>query len=246
MLRVISLVPSWTETLIAGGIQLVGRSRYCVHPADGVEDIPIVAGTKDWDWPKIKSLEPDILLLDREENARFMAEQTEVPCHVTHVKSISDMAGVMTDLFALLEVPALEDMASRWQVVANRGMEPWQMPCPLPGLIEWGREPVRPVERIIYLIWQQPWMAVSRDSFIGSLLARLGVEIMTFEEKYSVIDLKNFDPETTLLLFSSEPYPFLRQKGQLALLDFPHAFVDGERIGWYGIRALRFLEAELA
>ncbi|SNY91725.1 substrate-binding protein [Cohaesibacter sp. ES.047] len=246
MTRVISLVPSLTETLLAAGIRPVGRTRYCIHPESTVADIPAVAGTKDWDFDKIRALQPDLLIIDREENAEFMADQTDIPCYVTHITAIADMVTVMQELASLLHAPALAAMAERWRAMNAPECEPWHIDRDLPGLIEWGKKPGISPDKILYLIWQRPWMAVSRQSYIGSVLQRLGVRIAAFDETYPQIDLSVFDPATTLLLFSSEPYPFLSKKGQLASLDFPHAFVDGEQIGWYGIRSLKFLERECA
>nr|WP_321462229.1 helical backbone metal receptor [uncultured Cohaesibacter sp.] len=243
--RVLSLVPSWTETLLAAGIMPVGRTRFCIHPADVVADIPIVGGTKDWDWGRVKAVRPDLILLDREENAAFMGQQKDIACHVTHVGSLADMAQAFEDLASLLGSQELDAMAARSRALLGRECGFWSPQQPLPALIEWGRKPRQPIRQIVYLIWREPWMAVSADSFIGDCLARLGVHITRFDEKYPVIDLAAFDPETTLLLCSSEPYPFLERKGRLEELPFAHAFVDGELLSWYGIRSLRFLEQHL-
>ncbi|WP_321448680.1 helical backbone metal receptor [uncultured Cohaesibacter sp.] len=243
--RVISLVPSWTETLLAAGIMPVGRTRFCIHPQKAVADIPVVGGTKDWDWDKLVATKPDLILLDREENARFMGEQTDIPCHVTHVTSLEDMAATFADLARLLSNDKLQQMAERCRTLLSLQKQPWQPETPLPALMEWGRRPEHAPEKILYLIWRKPWMAVSRECFIGDSLSRLGVEIAHFDEKYPAIDLDAFDPETTLLLCASEPYPFHAKKQLLAELPFAHAFVDGEWLSWYGIRSLEFLEREL-
>lgn len=87
-------------------------------------------------------------------------------------------------------------------------------------------------------------MAVGPHTFIGSVLAKLGLPVYPFAEAYP-----QFDPETlsgdTLLLFSSEPYPFLRKRHGLAEMNLPYAFVDGENFSWFGLRSLCFLEAAL-
>lgn len=243
--RVISLVPSWTETLLAADIVPVGRTRFCIHPDKAVADIPVVGGTKDWDWDKVLATKPDLILLDREENARFMAEQADIPCHTTHVTSLEDMASTFADLARVLDNDKLQRMAERSRALLDHQRTRWKPEAPLPALIEWGRRPELRPERILYLIWRKPWMAVSRDSFIGDSLARLGVDIVQFDEKYPAIDLDAFDPETTLLLCSSEPYPFHARKHLLSELPFAHAFVNGEWLSWYGIRSLEFLEREL-
>ncbi|WP_316858740.1 helical backbone metal receptor [uncultured Cohaesibacter sp.] len=244
--RVISLVPSWTETLLAAGITPVGRSRYCIHPADLVADIPAVGGTKDWDWQKIVALEPDLLLLDREENVSFMSEQTDIDWFATHVTSIHSMPQTLTELAELFASDGLEDMASRWRAVLAQKPRRRAFGDPFPGLLGWGKRPQRRIDRILYMVWCEPWVAVSRDTFIGSLLGLLDLDIGRFETHYPRIELSDFDQETTLLLLASEPYPFWQKKEELCELQFPHAFVDGESISWYGIRSLRFLEKALA
>nr|WP_321454604.1 helical backbone metal receptor [uncultured Cohaesibacter sp.] len=244
-LRVVSLVPSWTETLLAADIVPVGRTRFCIHPSSEVEKIPVVAGTKDWNWEKLLAAKPDLILLDREENARFMAEQTDIPVFVSHVTSLDDMASTLADLSARLCSDKLSAMAERCRSLLDQRLAAWHPGMRLPALMGWGREPKHPISNILYLIWRKPWMAVSRDSFIGDSLARLGIEITQFDEKYPQIDLARFDPEKTLLLCSSEPYPFHLKKKLLAELPFAHAIVDGELLSWYGIRNLQFMEQEL-
>ena len=66
----ISMVPSWTETLISCGVEVVGRTRYCIHPTPVVKDIAVVGGTKNIDWKKVREIDADLLILDQEENPR--------------------------------------------------------------------------------------------------------------------------------------------------------------------------------
>lgn len=246
-MRVVSLVPSWTETLIECGTEVVGRTRFCIHPGDRVPRIPVVGGTKDWDWEKIKGLKPDVLLLDREENPKFMAEQKEIPVIDTHVTHVRDLPRELERLSAALSAPALGRLAGRWRLVAGRILPDWDGTSDLPGLIEWGRRPARSgsVEQVQYLIWRKPWMAVSRATFIGSVLESCGLGPLLPDHpvKYPTVELERLNPEHTLLLFSSEPFPFAKVFGGLAELGFSYALVDGEKFSWFGLRSLRFLEA---
>ncbi|WP_428610259.1 helical backbone metal receptor, partial [Sedimenticola sp.] len=73
-MRVVSLIPSITESLIDCHVNLVGRSRFCIHPVPQVGHIPVVGGTKQVDWQAMACLAPDLVVLDREENTREMAE----------------------------------------------------------------------------------------------------------------------------------------------------------------------------
>ncbi len=239
------MVPSWTETLVAAKVNVVGRTRYCIHPKDTVSTIPIVGGTKDWDLKKIQALQPDLIILDKEENPKFMAETSEVPWKATHIESLNDLPAHLTDLSDALAAPQLNEYADRWQNVIARKSQLENNFTNLPGLIEWGRKPSGPVDTILYVIWKDPWMVVSRNTFIGSVLAHLGLPIPKMSTKYPKINLDDFDPQKTLLLLSSEPYPFLEKKKDIENLPFPYAIVDGESFSWFGLRSLHFLEDQL-
>lgn len=244
-MRIVSLVPSWTETLIEAGCEVVGRTRFCIHPKDAVKSIPIVGGTKDWHWERIRELRPDILLLDREENPKSMAEQNEIPFIDTHVGTIADLPKELMKLASKFRNTKLERLAREWeQVIERPPLGQWNGHTDFPGLMEWGRKPNGRVERIQYVIWKEPWMGVSRETFIGSMLEHCGFEglVPTTKEKYPVLDLNDADKESTFILFSSEPFPFLRIKNSLAELGYPFALVNGESFSWFGIRSLRFLE----
>lgn len=233
-MRVVSLVPSWTETLLEAGVEVVGRTRFCVH-GPGVESIPRVGGTKDWDFGRIKALRPDLLILDQEENPRFMAEQKEIPFFATHVSSIKDMPKSLAQLAEILKNADLLKMAKGYEAL------PEQIPPALgAGLIE-AVDP-KLYTQAVYLIWKDPWMAAGPKTFISSVLEYCGHRLLPVEGKYPVVDPTRF-PQRTLLIFSSEPYPFLKKREGLNALGNPIAFADGEKFSWFGVRNLRFLRS---
>lgn len=242
-MRVISMVPSWTETLIAANVNVVGRTRFCIHPKDQVANISVIGGTKDWDLEKIKALKPDLVLLDQEENPKFMSEQTDIQWVSTHVTSINDMPRELEKLSQVLSNPKLKDLSQKWNAVCAK---PNLISKEIPGIIEWGKVPASNPKNILYMIWKNPWMAVSRGTFIGSVCEKIGLILDLFPAKYPEVDLSQFNPEETLILFSSEPYPFLKKKNDFAGFEFPHAFVDGENFSWFGVRSLEFLEKTLS
>ncbi len=93
-------------------------------------------------------------------------------------------------------------------------------------------------------------MLASYETFIGSVLEKLLGEnkIPPFAEKYPKIeDLKLYDSEQNLFLFSSEPFPFTKFRKDLLLevRQASVALVDGECFSWFGIRSLEFLEGVL-
>ena len=223
------MVPSWTETLIEAGVEVIGRTRYCIHPADRVSSIPVVGGTKDWDLELITQLAPDIVILDQEENPLSMAQTCPAPYLATHVASLQDMPLALEHLSKGLSNSRIQDFAREWtEVIKSR-------PAP--------QQPAR-VDDVIYVIWKNPWMAVSRETFVGSMLAFCGYKLRYLgPEKYPMFDLESLPgKERTLLMFSSEPYPFLQRKEGLEKLGFPTMLVDGEHYSWFGVRSLRFLK----
>ncbi|MCA9673063.1 MAG: hypothetical protein KC503_46040 [Myxococcales bacterium] len=253
-MRVVSMVPSWTETLIAAGVDVVGRTKFCIHPAARVADVPVVGGTKKINWDKLRALDADLLLLDKEENPREMAEQSPIAVYASHVRSIDDVAPELAALSGRLDArptapTALVDLAERWRRVCVRPAERSPRALhELPGVLEWVERPGPHVDRLVYLIWRDPWMAVGPRTFIGSMLARLGFGAahVTQNEKYPVVDLGAFDAARTLLCFSSEPYPFARYPEVMRQPGFGGAaLVDGEVFSWFGVRALEFLERSI-
>lgn len=250
--RVISMVPSWTEMLISLGIPPVGRTRFCIEPKPDVLDIPIIGGTKDWNLDLVQSLTPDLIILDKDENPKFMSEGHSIPWVATHVQNIEScimgiehIANVVTQARPDLS-PAFDTIMSRWQHIANRPPKTNSLHDldRLPGLIQWIKKPEKSVQAIYYLIWKNPWMHATRETFIGDIADRAGLPLMTKTNgsHYPQIDLNTLDPDSTLLLFSSEPYPFHKKTEDLKSLPFPSAIVDGQNFSWFGTHSLKFLE----
>ena len=244
-MRVISMVPSWTETLIACGVEVVGRTRFCIHPDGQVKNIPAVGGTKDIRWEKVAGLKADILILDQEENPKVMAEKSPIPYFASHIKKVSDVERDLESMGQLFRNQAMADLARRWRIVSQAPLKKtiWEE---VPGILEWIKKPDHQTS-LIYLIWHHPWMAVSRNTFIGSVLEKVvGPDRLTeFKTPYPELDLTQFDPEQTVLFFSTEPFPFAKKKNLITGLPFSSAIVDGEAYSWFGLRTLQFLEKHL-
>jgi iron complex transport system substrate-binding protein len=242
-MKVVSLVPSWTETLLESGVNVTGRTRFCVHPGRAVAEIPVVGGTKDLDLEALKALKPDLLIVDKEENLPWMA-QVPCPVYVSHVTSTDDVPRELDAMSAILKNRALASLAEEWRTELAHPDYPRERVRELPGVLEWLTEPASEPENIIYLVWRAPWMGVSRDTFVGSMLTQVGFggRIPSFPEKYPKLDLGKFDPQKTMLLFSTEPFPFAQKKAELRGLGFQAALIDGEAYSWFGARSLRFLQ----
>jgi len=226
--RVVSLVPSLTETLHDLGAHLVGRTRFCIHPATLLGSVPVVGGTKQVDIPKILALKPDLVVANHEENTRDMVEalQPHVPVLVTRIATMKEALDTVTQL------GEASHTASRAQVVRNR------LEDALTHL------PQCPPARVAYFIWTDPWMTVGGDTFIHTMLGAVGLTNVFGDHcRYPVVtaeDVQRARPD--VLLFSSEPFPFNESHlagWRTSLPDVPCLLVDGEAFSWYGTGLLR-------
>ena len=149
----------------------------------------------------------------------------------------------MHQLAAWCQAPRLSDWAHEWEMTLARPKV-----LPLAQLIEsrWLREPIGPIRRLVYLIWRKPWMAVGPQTFVGSMLTHLGwgEVLLATDEKCAVVEPSDWDERSTLILLPSEPYPFGHHERQV-LAELPHALaaIDGEKMSWFGLRSLRFLQS---
>jgi iron complex transport system substrate-binding protein len=254
-MRIVSLIPSITELLVESGVDVVGRTRFCIHPQSAVNDIPAVAGTKDINWQKVAEVRPDLIIFDQEENTKDMAESCPFAYHVLHIQSIDDVAEALSSLAQVIDpeqqLPKLYQSISDWKAVASAPNIKWRFDR-IPDLIEhvgldsndldWSN-----IKRIDYLIWKNPWMAIGPNTFIFSVLERLGLKdyLIRRDEKYPALDQPLDTKGETFYLFSSEPFPFQRYKKQLEKAQLIGAIIDGESYSWYGNRSLAFLQKQL-
>ncbi len=230
--RIVSLVPSITELLCDLGLaaQLVGRTGFCIHPADVVRAIPKVGGTKDVNLGKIRQLAPTHVIVNIDENEKPTADLLAefVPnIVVTHPQGPEDnlaLARLIGGVFCVEEAAEQWCRAFEAELAALRAM------------------PKGPPQRVLYCIWQDPWMTISRDTYIAAMLAEIGWQVPALgTARYPCFD---WSPALVAgidqVLLSSEPYRFTgahvdaleRQLGK------PVQLVDGEMLSWYGSRAL--------
>ena len=258
--RIVSLVPSLTELLCDLGLaaNLVGRSGFCIHPGEVVKHIPKMGGTKDADIDKIRAAAPTHLVVNIDENRREQVEALArcVPhVVVTHPNAPEDNL----ELFRL------------FGGIFQREAEAQRLAIDFRAAREELRRATQdlPRSRVLYLIWKDPWMTVSRDTYISAMLASAGWDTLPerSEARYPVVDAVSGTPtfcsgitpaskafassETQWrcperVLLSSEPYRFAERHLAEAAACFgaPAQLVDGELLSWYGSRAaagLRYL-----
>lgn len=248
-MRVVSLVPSWTETLIEAGVNVVGRTRYCIHPSEQVAKIPIVGGTKDVSWALVADLKPDLILFDKEENPLEMSEECPFKSLATHVYSLESLQYELARLGNQFENSFLIEQSLKVLDILETSTPTWDV-ADVPGLLEWIEVPKGDSpKKVVYLIWKKPWMAVSKETYIGSVLRKLGAELVEFDEleKYPLLEIENY--RDCLFLFSTEPFPFHSKKNELKLLanklGLSGALVNGESFSWFGTRSLSFLSKKI-
>jgi ABC-type Fe3+-hydroxamate transport system substrate-binding protein len=238
--RIVSLVPSITELVCDIGLagQLVGRSGFCIHPRDLVRSVRKAGGTKDVDLGKVRSMRPTHVILNvdenRKEDARALAEFVPVLI-VTHPLSPLDNPA----LYRL--IGGIFGREAEAETLCKRFDEAYEALRSSAGALR--------AERVLYLIWRNPWMTVSRDTYVSRMLALVAWQTVPSDgaERYPKIDLDGeaLDQARTVLL-SSEPFMF-REKHLAEMRACPElrgkriALIDGEMTSWYGSRAIKGL-----
>jgi ABC-type Fe3+-hydroxamate transport system substrate-binding protein len=224
--RVVSLVPSVTETLLAWGITPVAVTRFCEQP-----DFPTVGGTKDPDVAGIVALAPDLVVVNDEENRREDADALEsagLALHVTSVQSVADVGPCLTALAAALH------FAPPDHFIAPQGHQGR-------GLREMGQR-----RRAFVPIWRRPWMTLNADTYGSSVLAAVGVDnvFATDPTRYPTTTLAAAaERQPDLVLAPSEPYPFrARHLEELHAVAADARLVDGQDLFWWGVRTPAALE----
>lgn len=237
-MRVVSFVPSWTETLIASQVEVVGRTRFCIYPENTIKSIPVVGGTKNINSiDEVVQLKPNLVVFDKEENNQEVYQMCldhGLTCYATHVVDLKSCGEELIKLGELLKNSQLSDWGKAYLSLKKRTPEQFNH-CVLAGHFVTGKNSYS------YVIWKNPFMYVSQDTFIGDVLKLFGITLALSEKKYPEIseaELKN-----TFCIFASEPFPFAKYFSTLQGQGFDGVLVDGEKVSWYGIRTLKFLQS---
>ena len=230
-MRIVSLVPSQTELLFDLGVgeRVVGVTRYCVHPVEGVLGKEIVGGTKAVRFDIVERLEPDLVIGNKEENERADIERlsASVPVWMSDVHDLGGALGMIRQVGDLVgRTVEAGELAERVEAAFGE----------VPRLER--------ALRVAYVIWRKPHMVAGRPTFIDAMLARCGLENVFggegVEGRYpTVTDEELRATDLDLILLASEPFPF----DEVHRNDFAERFpgvevrlVDGEMFSWYGSR----------
>lgn len=230
--RIISLVPSQTELLYDLGLrdEVIGITKFCIHPDEWFKTKTRVGGTKQIDFEKIKALQPDLIIGNKEENEQ---EQIEL--------LMKDYNVWMSDIYTLKDA---YDMITRVGTLVGKQQEATFLKLK----IESGFNQLQPPStnhqalNVAYFIWNNPYMVAGTNTFINELLTVCGLKNV-FEGRYpqvSASEIAIANPD--LILLSSEPYPFKEKHMEELRVICPTArirIVDGELFSWYGSRLLK-------
>jgi ABC-type hemin transport system substrate-binding protein len=263
-LRIVCLVPSITELIVELGLgdYLVGRTGFCVHPAAVVQHIPKVGGTKAVNIDKIRALAPTHVVVNVDENEKPVVDALRLwgaQVVVTHPQGPSDNIALIDQLLTAFTTQDTINSVAASAIIQRATTLKEQMSTRLAALQAYRAQNRAPLsgQRVLYLIWQEPWMTVARDTYISRMLDLIGWQTWPAAHggdgittpgagRYPVIQgdepwLAGIDR----VLLSSEPYSFGADHIAQVQNWLPHTkvqLVDGEMLSWYGSRAIQGLD----
>ena len=230
--RIVSLVPSQTELLhfLELELETIGITKFCVHPSSWHREKTKIGGTKNLDIEKIISLEPDLIIANKEENVKEQVEKLaqDFNVWVTDVNNFNDSLQMIHDIGVI----------TKKETKANALIQS------IKNEFEQNQHQLNALKNVVYLIWKDPYMTIGGDTFINNMLLQAGFKnIFDNTLRYpevSVDLLQDLKPEYIFL--SSEPYPFSNkhlEELKSALPDSKIILVNGEMFSWYGPRLLQ-------
>ncbi|RYG10022.1 MAG: cobalamin-binding protein [Chitinophagaceae bacterium] len=232
--RIISLVPSQTELLFDLGLgeEVVGITKFCIHPIEKFASCTKVGGTKKLKIDVIRSLKPDLIIGNKEENTQNEIEElmSEFPVWMSDIANLEDSMRMIEQIGELV----------------NRAPEA----AYLNHLILAGFNDLQSLavskninKRVAYIIWKDPYLFAGRDTFIDDILRKIGLTNVVKQSRYPQVALPQLQTQNPELIFlSSEPYPFKEKHSEEIKAILPHVkviLVDGEMFSWYGSRLVK-------
>ena len=223
-MKVVSLVPSITEALFDLGLtenEVVGRTKFCIHPKEKVKNVAVIGGTKNINIDKIRALQPDLILANKEENTKEQVEalMEDFKVIVTNVENIEDNYYLLKSLGKIFnkEERAQSFNLKIYDVLIHAKIES--------------------KIKVAYLIWKNPYMTIGSDTFIHKILGEIGFEnIFKDKTRYPEITVEDLT-DAEIIMLSSEPFPFKEKHIEELKEFYPHKkimIVDGEAFSWYG------------
>jgi ABC-type Fe3+-hydroxamate transport system substrate-binding protein len=230
--RIISLVPSQTELLAYFGLneEVVGITKFCIHPDEWFRTKTRVGGTKNVDFAKVEQLNPDLIICNKEENKEsdVKALMEKYPVWTSDIHNLDDALNMINSLG---EITGKNNTAQKLVFQIKRNFD---------ELRHYQKETLR----VLYLIWKTPYMAAGKDTFIDYMLSQCGLTNVCepSQGRYPELtmeQIKQLNPQ--FILLSSEPYPFSEKHLAEFNSYYPgilSVLVDGEYFSWYGSHLL--------
>jgi ABC-type Fe3+-hydroxamate transport system substrate-binding protein len=229
--RIVSLVPSQTELLYDLGLdaEVVGITKFCVHPESWFRTKTRIGGTKTVHLDRVRALQPDLIIANKEENTREQVEALamDFPVWISNIQTVDEGLQMILGIGDLTCTAA---MAAELITAISKGFS--QLPgSSLP-------------RNVAYFIWKDPWMCAGGDTFINDIIFRMGWRnVLAGQMRYPEVSPQMLaDAGVDLVLLSSEPYPFKEKHIAEISKILPAAkilLVDGEMFSWYGSRMLK-------
>ncbi|KIA88967.1 ABC transporter substrate-binding protein [Kaistella jeonii] len=223
-MKIISLVPSITEALFDFGLtdqEVIGRTKFCIHPKKLVKNVEVIGGTKNLNISKIKSLKPDLIIANKEENDKVQVEElmNDFKVWVTDIETLEYNKNFLNQLGTLLNKENIaESFNQKITSVFNL-------------------KKASESKKVAYLIWKNPYMTVGSDTFIHEIIESLGFEnLFKDQNRYPEISIDQMK-EAEIIFLSTEPFPFQQKHIEEFQKELPHQkiiLVDGEAFSWYG------------
>ena len=228
--RIISLVPSITELLFYLGLEenIVGITKFCVHPREFVLTKTKIGGTKNININKIRSLKPDLIIANKEENVEKQINSLakDFPIFLTDVNDLSSALIMIKNTGQITHkikeaTNLIDDINKKLSLLT---LAPSKL-------------------NAAYLIWKDPYMSIGGDTYINEMLCHCGFKnIFATQKRYPVVTIDELKSKNCkLLLLSTEPYPFKQKHIDELKIELPDTtiiLVDGEMFSWYGSRLL--------
>lgn len=230
--RIVSLVPSQTQLLHALGLedQVVGITKFCIHPDSWYRNKPRIGGTKTVSIEKVRALQPDLILGNKEENERSDIAALEKAFPVW-MSDICDLSDALDMIKRIGELTGTKDKATMLAGEIEKRFQEFDT---------WLADQKFGSRSVAYLIWNEPAFCAGKNTFIDAILQHCNFTNFVSSERYPELPVST-EKSPDLVFLSSEPYPFKEEHVRNFEQRYPNAkvvLVDGEMFSWYGSKLL--------
>ena len=236
--KIVSLVPSISELIydLNAEDKIVGVTKFCVHPKYFQIEKTVVGGVQEFDIDKIIALKPDVVFASKDENFEdeIIELRKHVPVYVTDVKNVNEAISMIKTIGALLNKRSDAD-----KITMKIDMQLKDLAKVTDDLL---------YRSAAYFVWNDPWVAAGKDTFIDSLLKLIKVDnvFSNLKERYPMVTGANIhigNPQ--MIMLPSEPFKF-EDKHAIEIGRHTHDaatfFVDGQMFSWYGSRLVKSID----